>query len=328
MTIRYQLVRIMKKFFYPKETTDELLTDKSTIEIQKSQITDFPSSMPPTSHTHTKNQISDFAHTHTRNQISDFSHTHTKNQISDFAHTHTRNQISDFSHSHTTNDISNFPETMPPSAHTHTKNQISDFAHTHTKNQISDFTHNHDDRYFTESEINTKLNAKANSSHNQNASTIISPTSYQYIGSEQYDTQEAINQAINTKFMKIDEGLFEKPATYREFNENNGISSSILKEHSVLTFFNIGDFVFVEYSIKGQNNSATNELLVTNYLDEKYRPFYSSKYFDLSPHRNDCTPIRLEITEKGHVGVTPLQAKPIASYGSFFYLKHLPSYVS
>lgn len=61
--IRYQLVRIMKKFFYPKDTVDELLTDKSSIEIQKSQITDFPSSLPMSSHTHFKRDITDFPET-------------------------------------------------------------------------------------------------------------------------------------------------------------------------------------------------------------------------------------------------------------------------
>jgi hypothetical protein len=37
-------------------------------------------------------------------------------------------------------------------------------THTHTKSQISDFAHNHDDRYYTEGEMDTLLNAKLNSS--------------------------------------------------------------------------------------------------------------------------------------------------------------------
>ena len=37
-------------------------------------------------------------------------------------------------------------------------------------------SHNHDDRYYTESEMNTKLNGKANSSHNHAASNITSGT--------------------------------------------------------------------------------------------------------------------------------------------------------
>ena len=35
-------------------------------------------------------------------------------------------------------------------------------GHTHTKSQITDFAHNHDERYYTESEIDSKLSDKAN----------------------------------------------------------------------------------------------------------------------------------------------------------------------
>ena len=45
-------------------------------------------------------------------------------------------------------NITGKPSTFPPSSHTHTKAEITDFAH------------NHDERYYTESEIDTKLSAK------------------------------------------------------------------------------------------------------------------------------------------------------------------------
>lgn len=38
-------------------------------------------------------------------------------------------------------------------------------SHTHTKAQITDFAHTHDDRYYTETEMDTKLSGKANASH-------------------------------------------------------------------------------------------------------------------------------------------------------------------
>ena len=50
-------------------------------------------------------------------------------------------------------NIQNKPETFTPSSHSHTKSQISDFSHTH------------DDRYYTESEIDTKLSGKSSTSH-------------------------------------------------------------------------------------------------------------------------------------------------------------------
>lgn len=56
--------------------------------------------------------------------------------------------------------------------HTHTRANITDFSHTHTKANITDFSHTHDDRYYTKSDTNTKLNGKANSSHTHPASQI------------------------------------------------------------------------------------------------------------------------------------------------------------
>lgn len=38
-------------------------------------------------------------------------------------------------------------------------------SHTHTRAQITDFAHTHDDRYYTETEMDTKLSGKANVSH-------------------------------------------------------------------------------------------------------------------------------------------------------------------
>ena len=60
------------------------------------------------------------------------------------------NSLARGSHNHVKADITDF-------AHTHTKANITDFAHTHTKSEITDFAHNHDDRYYTESEIDTKI---------------------------------------------------------------------------------------------------------------------------------------------------------------------------
>ena len=54
------------------------------------------------------------------------------------------------------------------------KSKFSEKNHTHTKSQITDFAHTHDDRYYTESEMNSKLAGKANSSHKHAAADITS----------------------------------------------------------------------------------------------------------------------------------------------------------
>lgn len=68
-------------------------------------------------------------------------------------------------HTHSKSDITDF-------THTHTKSDITNFSHTHTKNEITDFSHNHDERYYTESEIDTKLNEKSNTGHKHTESDI------------------------------------------------------------------------------------------------------------------------------------------------------------
>lgn len=46
-----------------------------------------------------------------------------------------------------------------------TNAKFSKLGHTHTKAEITDFAHTHDDRYYTETEINSKLNGKSNTGH-------------------------------------------------------------------------------------------------------------------------------------------------------------------
>ena len=94
---------------------------------------------------------------------------------------------------HKWDSITGKPSTFTPSAHTHAQSDItgltafladkSDTGHTHddryyTETEInsklatkSDTTHTHDDRYFTESEITSKLAGKSDTSHTHAAAT-------------------------------------------------------------------------------------------------------------------------------------------------------------
>ena len=54
-------------------------------------------------------------------------------------------------------------------ANTEAINGKADKSHTHTKSQITDFDHTHDDRYYTESEVDTKLSGKSDTGHNHDS---------------------------------------------------------------------------------------------------------------------------------------------------------------
>ena len=54
----------------------------------------------------------------------------------------------------------------------------SNVEHTHTKSEITDFAHTHDDRYFTETEVTNKLAGKSDTGHTHTKAQIIDfPTS-------------------------------------------------------------------------------------------------------------------------------------------------------
>lgn len=95
-------------------------------------------------------------------------------------------------HSHAWGDVTGKPSTFAPSAHKHVKADITDFptlgtaaaknvgdfaaaSHSHSWDSVTGkpttfapSSHNHDDRYYTESEMDTKLSGKANSNHTHN----------------------------------------------------------------------------------------------------------------------------------------------------------------
>ncbi len=78
-------------------------------------------------HKHVRNDILDFFSTPFWNNIPDrpstfppSAHTHTKADITDFAHTHSRGDISDFFASPFWNNIPDKPSTFPPSTHANT----------------------------------------------------------------------------------------------------------------------------------------------------------------------------------------------------------------
>jgi len=96
------------------------------------------SNFSPTSHTH--NDYSLTSHTHTNYSLS--SHTH-----ADYALT---------SHTHTNYSLT---------SHTHNLSDLTNTSHTHLWSDLITTAHTHDDRYYTESEINTLLDEYSLTSH-------------------------------------------------------------------------------------------------------------------------------------------------------------------
>ena len=80
----------------------------------------------------------------------------------------------------------------------------ADKNHTHTKSQITDFDHTHDDRYYTESEIDTKLSGKSDTGHTHTKSQITDfPTSLKNpnaltINGKTYDGSSAVDAGVQT----------------------------------------------------------------------------------------------------------------------------------
>ena len=101
-------------------------------------IPDKPSTFPPESHQHVRADISDLWDIPFWDNIPD-----KPSAFPPSAHNHQRSEISDFWDSPFWGNIPDRPSTFPPE------------THTHTKSEITDFSHNHDERYYTESELNT-----------------------------------------------------------------------------------------------------------------------------------------------------------------------------
>ena len=165
----------------------------------KADITDFP-----TLGTAAAKNVGDFAaasHSHSWDSVTGkpttfapSAHKHVKADITDFPTSLPASDVSAWAKaankpSYTWGEITEKPGTFTPAGHKHVKADITDFptlgtaaaknvgdfaaaSHSHSWDSVTGkpttfapSSHNHDDRYYTESEIDTKLSGKANSSH-------------------------------------------------------------------------------------------------------------------------------------------------------------------
>lgn len=222
-------------------------------------IKDKPSTFTPSKHTHTKAEISDFSHTHTKSQITDFSHTHKMQDISDFngvtldtdqtitgQKTFSKTILGQADIIAYSTGISK--ELFPIASKTAIGcvkigdninvsgdgtisvnidgGEAGSVDWDNINNKPSSFTpstHTHDDRYYTETEINTKLNSKSNTDHTHSnyASTITTTGTGNAVTS--------ISQSGNTITVT-------KGATYNNYTHPTNHPASIITQDATHRF--------------------------------------------------------------------------------------------
>lgn len=175
--------------YYTQEQLDLFLLEKSDVDHEHSwdSILGKPETIPPSEHDHDtlyyrKSELDDalagksnsfhdhndlyYTQTEVTNLLADkASVSHTHNYAASI-HTHddryyTESEVNnklaakaEAEHTHVWADITDKPTTFTPSTHTHTEYAAS--------------SHTHDDRYYTETEVNTKLDGKSNTNHTHN----------------------------------------------------------------------------------------------------------------------------------------------------------------
>lgn len=145
-------------------------------------------------------------------------------------------------------EITGKPSTYTPSSHTHTISQITDISNASVKkattadsaNSVawgnvsgkpSTFTpssHTHDDRYYTESEVDSKLSGKANTSHNHTISQITDIANAS-VKSATSATTAASAQSVEWNNVK------NKPSTYTPSSHSHDNSTITSVDASKIT---------------------------------------------------------------------------------------------
>jgi len=143
----------------------------------------------------------------------------------------------------------------------HTHNQYSSTSHTH--NQYSLTSHTHDDRYYTETEIDTILTGKSNINHNHQYSEIINTA---HTHDDRYYTESEINTILTGKSNishNHDSEYYTKTLTFTKVEVNNILNGYYTSGQT--------NNILTDYYTSGQTNNIlsyyytsgqTNNLLI------------------------------------------------------------------
>ena len=116
---------------------------------------------------------------------------------------------SDTGHTHTKSDITDFPTSLPASDVSAWAKATTKPAYTYSEVGAAAASHTHDDRYYTESEVDTKLSSKSDTSHTHDG---------RYYTEDEVDTKvSALNTSIATKANSSD--VYTKSEVDTKFTE-------------------------------------------------------------------------------------------------------------
>ena len=151
----------------------------------------------------------------------------------------------------------------------------ADKNHTHIKSEITDFDHTHDDRYYTESEVDTKLSGKADKIHTHTKSQITDfPTSLKNpnaltINGKTYDGSSAVDAGVQT-VANGGTGVTTQADINKAFIGNLDIGTDDVTDGTEFVSSFASDNGFAETAEGGLNKPYKRQFIhVWNYIKDK-----------------------------------------------------------